>query len=104
MKKRLCLPSGMNFAADMVRHALAPAWFECPSSSGCRRQKLSPSAYGSVCATTDFFFLQKYRYIIKGKKSLKGPVNFKAMGKADHESQMYIGITLCVCVCYLSKS
>lgn len=56
-KAEAFLPLGVNSAADTVRHALAPGWFECsPSSSGCRRQKLSHSACGSVCATTGFFY------------------------------------------------
>jgi len=55
-KAEAFLPLGVDSAADRVCDALAAGWFEWPPSSpGCQRQKLSPSAYGSVCAITGFF-------------------------------------------------
>lgn len=98
-KKRLCLPSHGSSTADTLCHALVLGWFACPSSSGCWRQKLSPLAYGSVCATTVLFCFvyhtnppQEYKCIIKGKKIPE--MNFKAIKKADHKSEMWIGIVL----------
>lgn len=100
--KRLCLPSGMNSAADTVHHALAPGWFECPSSSGCQRQKLSPSAYGSVCATTDFFFfLQSTDILLKGKNPWKGQWISRLWGRQTMNHKCTLGL-LCVCVCLIS--
>lgn len=65
-KQRLCSTLGVNSVVDVVCHALASAWCECPSSSGCQRQKLSATAYGSVCAISGFHY-KTTDTLLKGK-------------------------------------